>query len=605
MTVLPSDTSDRLRWERRRLRIGHAAQHGGVTRPVGPTVRDLRQIMHLTAGMGAGKTQLLANLLQQLLPVGFTLIDGKGDDQGGSLAAFMRRLLPVAHEGRLILLDVLDLHWPIALNPLARVDLQSPGGVDRALGQIRAIFGRIDPATWQRSVGMQQYLDMATLLVLHGEARPTLAQVKQALVDEGYRARLLATVRNLEVQTFWELTFPALGEGQKTSRDALLRRFDMLLTAETTRYLVTQAAPSWSLLEAIEGGLIVLIPLPDMALGGMAGVIGTLMFQEFVRAAFGRPGDDQTRATYPLVVDEFQILLAQGATEDVATALTRLRSLGIGGIYAHQLLAQLGDLEATMRINAQSRVILQTGEPDASIYARQFAAAGITAADISGQPPRVHQYASLLCDGQPTGLFSLRPLPWPLPEPLGSPATAPSSSWQREVPPDSPNPAYDRQIMRLAYEHTTDTHLAETLTRELSGAEWQRMQARWTAIGRYHRELLLRQPDLIPDRLDRQRWLSRLLVARPLILAEIEYRRQRPAIEATAQRSEGGRSRANTSAAPVHPSLAVATTPIDTGEREGYVWATPDGNLPAVDPERVELPFDSGTWRFEQDEEDT
>lgn len=584
---------DRLRWERRRIMIGHAAQLGGVTRPVGPAVRDLRQILHLTAGMGAGKTQLLANMLQQLLPVGFTLIDGKGDDQGGSLAAFMRRLLPVADEGRLVLLDVLDLHWPLALNPLARVDLQSPGGVDRALGQIRAIFGRIDPATWQRSVGMQQYLDMATLLVLHGEARPTLAQVKQALVDEGYRGRLLATVRNPEVQTFWEVTFPQLGEGQKTSRDALLRRFDMLLTAETTRYLLTQAAPRWSLLDAIEGGQIVLVPLPDMALGGMAGVIGTLVFQEFVRAAFGRPGDDQTRATYPLVVDEFQILLAQGATEDVATALTRLRSLGIGGVYAHQLLGQLGDLEETMQINAQSRVVLQTGEPDASAYARQFAAAGITAIDISGQPPRAHQYASLLCGGQPTGLFSLRPLPWPVPEPL-TPATDGSSyAWQQAVPPDSPNPAYDRQIVRLAYERTTDTHLAETLTRELSGAEWQRMQTRWAAIGDYHRQLLLATPGLISDRLDRQRWLSRLLVARPLIFAEIEYRRQRPAIEATAQ---GGAQRATRATA---TGGAPATTSGAAGSP--YEWATSHGNMPAVDPSRVEVPLDGADWQVEQD----
>lgn len=588
---------DRLRWERRRITIGHAAQLGGVTRPVGPAVRDLRQILHLTAGMGAGKTQLLANLLQQLLPVGFTLIDGKGDDQGGSLAAFMRRLLPVADEGRLILLDVLDLHWPLALNPLARVDLQSPGGVDRALGQIRAIFGRIDPATWQRSVGMQQYLDMATLLVLHGEARPTLAQVKQALVDEGYRGRLLATVRNPEVQTFWEVTFPQLGEGQKTSRDALLRRFDMLLTAETTRYLLTQAAPSWSLLDAIEGGQIVLVPLPDMALGGMAGVIGTLVFQEFVRAAFGRPGDDQTRATYPLVVDEFQILLAQGATEDVATALTRLRSLGIGGVYAHQLLGQLGDLEETMQINAQSRVVLQTGEPDASAYARQFAAAGITAIDISGQPPRAHQYASLLCGGQPTGLFSLRPLPWPVPEPLVASVDAATHTWQQQIPPDSPNPAYDRQIVRLAYERTTDTHLAETLTRELSGAEWQRMQQRWAAIGQYHRQLLLATPALIPDRLDRQRWLSRLLVARPLIFAEIEYRRQRPAIEATAQ---GGGQRATRATA------TAAATGGGPGAASGaagspYEWATPHGNVPAVDPSRVEVPLDFADWQIEQD----
>ena len=138
-----------------------------------------------------------------------------------------------------------------------------------------------------------------------------------------------------------------------------------------------------------------LVPLPDMTLGGMAGAVGTLIFQAFVRAAFERPGSDQTRQSYPLIVDEFQVLLGTGDAADVETALTRLRSLGIPAVYAHQALAQLGDLEPLMRINAQNRLMLQTQEPDAGQYARHWAASGITAADISGQEPAEHQYAAL------------------------------------------------------------------------------------------------------------------------------------------------------------------------------------------------------------------
>lgn len=513
-----------------RIVVGHARRSDGRLAPVGPALRDLRQVLHLTAGMGAGKSRFLATFCRQVIPTGFTLIDGKGDDRAGSLVASVRELIPLDHEQRLLLLDILDADWPIGLNPLAQQQAGRPGNADLVLGQVLATFARIDPATWGRAVGMQQYLQMATMLVLESEAAPTLATVKQALVDALYRERLLQRARNPEVRTFWETTYPQLGETQKGSRDALLRRFDLLLTAETTRYLVTQAAPPLDLHQAIDNGMIVLIPLPDLTLGGMAGAIGTLIFQAFVRAAFDRRGSDQTRRDYPLIVDEFQVLLGMGDAADVETAVSRLRALGIPALYAHQALAQLGDLEALMRVNAQNRLLLQTQEPDASAYARQFAAHGITAGDISRQDPNEHQYAALVCDGRPTGLFSLCPLPWP--EPVQVSVSAYSGpNWQTVLPAASPDPAYDRQVLRLVYGSAAEpATLGQRLATTLSEREWQRLHERWDAIRATQRAHILRHPGCIPDRMQRQQWLSRLLIARPRILAEVEYRRQRPAI---------------------------------------------------------------------------
>ncbi|HMP40294.1 MAG TPA: ATP-binding protein, partial [Roseiflexaceae bacterium] len=88
-----------------RIILGDAVRDDGSHAPVGPTLDDLRQILHLTAGMGAGKSRLLANLCRQFIATGFTLIDGKGDDRDGSLVATVRALLPPADERRLILFD--------------------------------------------------------------------------------------------------------------------------------------------------------------------------------------------------------------------------------------------------------------------------------------------------------------------------------------------------------------------------------------------------------------------------------------------------------------------------------------------------------------------
>ncbi len=77
-----------------RIMVGRARGADGTISPVGPTLRDLRPPMHITAGMGAGKSRALANICQQAIPHGYILLDGKGDDQGGSLAATVRLSIP-------------------------------------------------------------------------------------------------------------------------------------------------------------------------------------------------------------------------------------------------------------------------------------------------------------------------------------------------------------------------------------------------------------------------------------------------------------------------------------------------------------------------------
>jgi hypothetical protein len=505
-----------------RIVVGHARRADGTLAAVGPMLRDLRQILHLTAGMGAGKSRLLANLCAQFMPYGFTLIDGKGDDVGGSLVTTVRRLIPLADEGRLVILDALDGAWPVGMNPLARNEASRPGGADLALGQVLALFARLDPETWSKAPGMAQFAQMATLLVLEGEPRPTLAHVKQALLDERYRERLLPRITNGEVADFWRVTFPRLGEGQRSSRDALLRRLDALLTNETTRHLATQAEPTFDFATAIEESMIVLVPVPDMTFGGLAGPIAMLIFQAFVRAAFARSGSDSSRASYPLVVDELQVLTG-GASADLEVAMTRLRSLGIPAVYAHQALSQLGELADLMTLNAANRIILQTGEPDASAYARMYAASGITAADIAQQEPNSHQYALLRCDGAPAGPFSIRPLPWPAPAaPDPSPYAGPD--WRAVLP--EPADPLDSVLLRIAYGSVAEARALAELA-ALDDADWSHLLARWDAIRHAQRRHILEHPGCIPDQLERQRWLSRLLVARPRLLAAAEYARAR------------------------------------------------------------------------------
>src|SRR4051812_39038298 len=261
--------------------------------------------------------------------------------------------------------------------------------------------------------------------------------------------------------------------------------------------MLCQPAPHLTLLDAMEGQLIALAPLPHVTLGDLASAVGMLLLQQFVRAAFARPGTDQTRHTYPLIIDELQVFIGKdGDSTDIQNAITQLRGLGIAGIYAHQTLDQLGMLKDEMLTNSGSRLMLRTQEPDASTYAKLYAASGITANDIAGQDANEHQYAVLQCDGERTGLFSMIVLPWPTPlatqvEPYHGPA------WQTLVPPDSPDPEADAELLRLIYHpHAPPSNVVQMLA-DYSEADWQFVLERWEALRQHHRQYIIANPGCI------------------------------------------------------------------------------------------------------------
>jgi hypothetical protein len=354
---------------------------------------------------------------------------------------------------------------------------------------------------------------------------------------------LLGTCRKLEVNTFWKIIYPTSSDQQKTSMNALMRRFDKLLLSDLVRALMTQQRPTFRFSDAIADQLIVLCPIPHVTYGPLAATAAMLLFQSFMRAAFERPGSATTRRDYPLLVDEFQVLVEHGATQDVAVAITQLRSLGIPTLYAHQALAQVGDLRDLMLINAENRILMRTQEPDASLYARHYAAAGLSGADIASQEPTEHQYARFVVGGQVVGPISIVPLPWPtaltiMPDPYDGPdwpTIRPS-----HYPPATSDPVEqiaammaadcDEQLLILIYGTPYGDDLALRLAEQMTDDEWNLLNSRWEAIARTQRQYILDHPGCIPDRDERVRWLSRLGYARPRILAEIEFLRIRQAM---------------------------------------------------------------------------
>jgi hypothetical protein len=529
------------------LTFGRAYDSGGALRPVGVPLRALHQMLHFTAGMGTGKSQSATAMCRQLIPHGFILLDGKGDDAGGSTASVVRTMIPPEEEHRLRLMDVMDTAFPLALNPIYHLMVDMDAATTKAerdrcfneaLGMVLGLFQRLDPGRWRDSPGMQQYAQMACHLVLRtGSSRPgdipTLAKVKRVLEDPAYRDTLLERypMPGDEVDTYWKVREPALSEAQRTSLSALLRRLDMVFMNPITRNMLSVEVPSIDFREALEEGLIVILPMPHRQLGDLAPLVGMLMIQSIVSAAYARPGDAQSRITAPVFIDEVQVFIIDEHSPDLEQAFTQLRGFGVPLIVLHQYLSQLGVLQDTFKVNAGNRIILRTGEPDASVYARMYAQSGLRAEDILGMHALHHQYAAMLGPNREQLIFSMLPNPWPdQPEYRLSPALVPLD-WQRRSPPlpdDAPLEEQhalaelDALIGRYVYQplqYADYTRFVGQLA-QLPDDEWAILLERWAELRAFHYRYLLAHPNVIPNQLQRQRWLSRLVGSRSAVIEE-------------------------------------------------------------------------------------
>ena len=558
------------------LTIGHNFDSGGQLRPVGLPLKALHQMMHVTAGMGAGKSQAAAAMCAQLIPHGFIVLDGKGDDEGGSLAAVVRKLIPPSEEHRLTFLNVLETAYPIGLNPIYHFMVameQATSKADRdlsfnaALGLILGLFERLDPERWQSSPGMQQYALMGSHLVLRtGSSRPgaipTMAKVARALEDATYRQSLIARYpfKTDLISRFWTERGEQLSEAQKTSLQALLRRLDLFMANPITRPMLTVERPSIDLQAAMDTGKIVFIPMPHRALGGLGPLVGMLVLQSLVAAAYARKGDALTRVTAPIFIDEVQVFIVNEQSPDLEQAFTQLRGFAVPLIVLHQTLDQLGKLESIFCINAANRLILRTGEPDASVYAKMYSQAGLKGEDIKAMEALHHQYAVTLGPNREQLVFSLYPNAWPTPPSIQLPPVDPALEWQTLSPPPDPRWSPDeaavygevgRMIAEIIYRDPPPAAF-ERITGQFSKLPadlWDALLEQWDRMRAYHYSALLEHPALEPEQIRRQTWLTNLLASRGAVIEEALILRQELGLLAPAQ---SGTLSASISVDPAH-----------------------------------------------------
>ncbi len=335
-------------------------QYGGA---VELSQASRRQGLYIIGANGTGKTGLIEHLILQDIDqgLGVGLLDPHGDLTNAILTKMTKR------EDDVILLDIQDEDHPFGLNIFECSNPQSPTAVQKIVDLVMHIFEKLYDVSRQ-TPRMAQFLRNCTHTLV---ANPgyTMADIPLLLQDDQCRSKLVAQVKDPQVQLFWK-TYNALRPSEQFDRaESTLNKMDELLQP-LPRNIVGQGKTTVNIQQVMDERKILLVKL-SAQLDQVTSLVGTLIIALFLNAAYSRASlPVNKRKQFNLYADEFQ----RFATEDFATLLTEARKFGIATTIAHQARYQPGMTDGIRAVSLQAanHVVFRVTSPDADELAGGF-----------------------------------------------------------------------------------------------------------------------------------------------------------------------------------------------------------------------------------------
>src|SRR5579884_2780520 len=163
----------------------------------------------------------------------------------------------------------------------------------------------------------------------------TILELSALLSNSAFRKKCLKRVTNPEVKDYFENRFEPMSEAMKaTVRNPILKKTSEFASDPHFRHILGQQQSSFSVLDAMDSGKIVLVDLNKGLLGKHSATLGSLLMAQIASAIFAR----KSRNIYSLYLDEIQNLLT--ADSDLDVLLAEARKFGVSIVSANQYLDQ-------------------------------------------------------------------------------------------------------------------------------------------------------------------------------------------------------------------------------------------------------------------------
>ncbi len=331
--------------------------------PFGIRREDRRRHLYAVGKSGSGKSKLLELLIHE------DIVNGEGVavlDPHGDLIDNIMRFIPKDRTEDVVLLDPSDISFPIAFNPLEKVEEAYKMQVTIGFLQI---FKKLFGTNW--SDRLEHVLRYTTLALLDSP-NTTVLSILKMLTDKNYRQKIVSRIQDSVVKSFWVSEFAAWSE--KFDADAitpLLNKVGQFVATNMIRNMIGQPVTKFDIREIMDKKKILLMKVSKGLLGEEnSSLIGAMFITKLYQAAMSRADTpEEERTDFYLYVDEFQNF----ATDTFAEILSEARKYRLNLTLAHQYMGQLNDVvRKTVFGNVGSMISFRVGAEDAVILAEEY-----------------------------------------------------------------------------------------------------------------------------------------------------------------------------------------------------------------------------------------
>ncbi len=331
--------------------------------PFGINRSDRRRHLYAIGKSGSGKSKLLELLINDDLQKGegLAVIDPHGD-----LVDNIMRYIPKHRIKDVVLLDPGDVNFPIAFNPLEKVDEAQKMQVTIGFLQI---FKKLFGSNWSDRL---EHVLRYTVLALLDSPNTTVLSILKMLTDKNYRQKIVSRIQDSVVKSFWVSEFAAWSE--KFDADAitpLLNKVGQFVATNMIRNMIGQPITKFDIRDIMDNKKILLMKVSKGLLGEEnSSLIGAMFITKLYQAAMSRADiPENQRTDFYLYVDEFQNF----ATDTFAEILSEARKYRLNLTIAHQYMGQLSEtVRKTVFGNVGSMVSFRVGAEDAGILAGEY-----------------------------------------------------------------------------------------------------------------------------------------------------------------------------------------------------------------------------------------
>lgn len=370
--------------------VGSLVGRAGLDSPI--LLPDSLRMSHVAVvgGSGTGKSSFLLRTLQQDVArgMGVGLIDFHGD-----LFDAVLSLIPRERSDDVVIVDIEDVDFSVALNPLEGT-LGNARLQNFAANQIVEIIERMFETSDSTGPMMRNHVRHALLLAMSHPDGGTIADAARIFEDSDFRDWLLSKA-DQRLSDYFKAFVATNGEhGFKNWLPYLLARLQPFVQNPVLLRMLSRPS-TVSLPKLINEGRIVLFRLSKAVLQEMeCQLLGTMLLLQFHVAALSRASmRPELRRPFHLFVDEFHTM----ANDSTPILLRESRKFGIGLTLATQSFSSLrhrrgGDLTNAVLANTATKVLFRLSPLDANLV-EEYAEPEFSVKDLS----RTQNYQAVVC----------------------------------------------------------------------------------------------------------------------------------------------------------------------------------------------------------------